>query len=46
MSEKFLGMGLKKGLSLGFFVIIMIVVLKVVANKYPVKGFTEIINTV
>lgn len=46
MEKKFLGMGLKQGLSTGFFVILMIVVLKVVLNKYPVKGVTEVINVV
>lgn len=44
--KKFLGIGLKSGISMSLFVILMIVILKVVFNKYPVKGVTEIMNTV
>lgn len=46
MDEKFMGVGLKKALALWIFIIIMTVVAKVVLNKYPVKGLTDIINTV
>lgn len=46
MGEKFLGMGLKKGVSLWVFIILLTVVAKVVLNKYPIKGVTDIINTV
>lgn len=44
--KKFLGIGLKSGLSMGLFVILLIIILKVVFNKYPVKGVTELLNTV
>jgi hypothetical protein len=44
--KKFLGIGLKQGMAVSLFVIIFIVLFKVVLNKYPVKGLTEIINVV
>lgn len=46
MGEKFMGMGLKKGVSLWVFIILMTVIAKVVLNKYPVKGLTDIVNVV
>lgn len=46
MDEKFMGMGLKKALGLWVFIIIMTLIAKVVLNKYPVAGVTDIINTV
>jgi hypothetical protein len=44
--EKFAGVGLKNVVVIGLMTIIMIVVLKVVLTKHPVKGVTEIISAV
>jgi hypothetical protein len=44
--KKFLGIGLKSGLSMALFTMLVIVMVKVIFNKYPVRGITEIINTV
>lgn len=46
MGEKFLGMGLKKFLSLGVAIIVFIVAMKVIVNKYPVPGVSDIVNAV
>lgn len=44
--DKFLGVGLKKGISLAIFVMLFIVGMKVIFNKYPVAGVTDIVNAV
>jgi len=44
--EKFLGVGLVKATSIALYTIILIILLKVIFNKKPVKGLTEIINTI
>jgi len=44
--EKFAGVGLKNMIVIGLFTMIMIVVLKVVITKHPVKGVSEIVNAV
>lgn len=44
--EKFAGLGLKNLVLVSFFVILMIVMLKVIFTKYPVKGVSEVIHTV
>lgn len=46
MGESFLGLGLKKLIGIGVFVILFIVILKVVLTKYPVKGVTDVIQAV
>lgn len=44
--DKFLGVGLKAALGLFIFMILMIVFTKVIFNKYPVPGVTDIVNVV
>lgn len=44
--DRFLGMGLKNAFALWVFVVIMTVLAKVVLNKYPVPGVTDVVNAV
>lgn len=44
--KKFAGVGLKNVVVIGMLTIIMIVVLKVIMSKHPVKGISEVINAV
>lgn len=44
--DKFLGVGLKNAVGLTFFIIIMILMFKVVLNKHPVTGATELVNAI
>ncbi|WP_215586109.1 hypothetical protein [Bacillus mycoides] len=46
MEGKFAGIGLKNILAIFFLFIIFIVMAKVVLTKYPVKGISEVIQTV
>jgi len=43
---KFLGVGLVEGVSMSLFVILFIIMLKVIANKYKVEGLSDLINTI
>ena len=42
----FLGVGYGKAIALLIFVILGIVFLKTILNKYPVSGLTEVMNAV
>jgi hypothetical protein len=42
----FLGVGIGKALALLIFIMLGIVVVKTILNKYPVNGLTEIVNAV
>lgn len=44
--NRFAGVGLKNLLVIGMFTIVMIVVLKVVLTKHPVKGISDVVNAV
>ncbi|HDR7311498.1 TPA: hypothetical protein QCX08_004006 [Bacillus cytotoxicus] len=46
MEGKFAGIGLKNILAIFFLFIVFIVVAKVIVTKYPVKGLSEVIQTV
>jgi hypothetical protein len=46
MSEKFMGVGLKQALSLALFTILVIVALKVIVNKKPIPGVSDVVNAV
>lgn len=45
-TEKILGVGLGKALSLVIFTMIIIVMSKVVFTRYPVTGLTQFVNAV
>lgn len=45
-TEKLLGVGLGKALSLAIFTMIIVVMLKVILTRYPVTGLTEFVNAV
>ncbi len=45
-TEKILGVGLGKALSIAIFTIIVIVMLKVILTRYPVTGLSEFIHAV
>lgn len=44
--NKFLGMGLSQILALWLMLAVITLIVKVIANKYPTKGITEIVNTI
>lgn len=46
MNGKFLGVGLKNAVLLAIFTMLFIVVSKVIFTKYPVKGLSEVIQSV
>lgn len=46
MEGNFLGLGLKNIFGLFFLFILLIVVLKVVLTKYPIKGVSEVVQSV
>lgn len=46
VDERFLGLGLRNIFLLWIIIVLLTVGAKVVFTKYPVKGVTEIINTV
>ncbi|WP_186292124.1 MULTISPECIES: hypothetical protein [Bacillus] len=46
MEGKFAGIGLKNILAIFFLFIVFIVVAKVIFTKYPIKGISEVIQTV
>lgn len=46
MGDSFLGLGLKNLIGVAIFVILFIVMLKVITIKHPVKGVTELVQTV
>jgi len=41
-----MGVGFKNLLGIGLFVILLIVVLKIVFTKYPIKGVSEVVQSV
>lgn len=43
MEDRFLGIGFKNLLGIGIFVILLIVVLKIVFAKHPVKGVSDVV---
>jgi hypothetical protein len=46
MTEKFLGVGLKKAIAISIFVGLFWVMAKVILTKYPVQGLSEIAQAV
>jgi len=46
LSGAFLGIGFKNVVGIAVFTIILIVVLKVVLAKYPIKGASDIVHAV
>lgn len=44
--DKFLGIGLKNAFGLFFFVVALIILLKVAVNKRPIPGVTEAVNAI
>ncbi|WP_176542210.1 MULTISPECIES: hypothetical protein [Bacillus] len=46
MDSKFAGIGLKNILAIFFLFIVFIVIAKVILTKYPVKGLSEVVQTV
>lgn len=44
--DKFGGVGLKNMIVISIFTMIMIVVLKVITIKHPVKGVTDFVNAI
>jgi hypothetical protein len=45
-TEKLLGVGLGKALSIAIFTMIIIVMLKVIFTRYPITGISEFVNAV
>ncbi|WP_179865938.1 hypothetical protein [Bacillus wiedmannii] len=46
MEGKFAGIGMKNILAIWFLFIILTVMAKVILTKYPIKGISEVIQTV
>lgn len=46
MNEKFAGVGLRNVLIIWLMVMVLIVMAKVVFNRYQVAGVTEVVNAV
>lgn len=44
--ERFLGVGLKKAVTLALFVGLFWVMMKVIFTKYPISGLSEIVQAV
>lgn len=44
--DKFLGLGLKNLFGVSFFIILLIILLKVAVNKKPIPGVTEAVNSI
>jgi hypothetical protein len=42
----FLGVGFGKALAMLVFIMLGIVIVKTILNKYPVNGLTEVVNAV
>lgn len=46
MEGNFLGLGLRNLIGVTLFVILLIVILKVVFTRYPVKGVSDVVQAV
>lgn len=42
----FLGVGFKGAIGISLFTIVLIILLKVALTKYPVKGVTDLVNSI